>query len=1002
MYAGSHGRKANVGVVPGGEVGAHPTASVARPRVRAALLEAHSFEGPSEPMRNSFRPGQRWVSVSEPELGLGEVRAVGTRTVTIAFRATGETRHYVRDDAPLRRAAFRVGDAIATASRRDLVVDAVQDDNGLLPYRCKQLVVPETELSPTLGFSNPLTRLYAGAFDPPAHFDLRTRALEHQHRIRQSPVRGFLGGRIDLLPHQIGIAADVAGRMLPRVLLADEVGLGKTIEAGLILHRLILTGRVSRVLILVPPSLVHQWFVELLLRFNLWFSIFDEGRCEAIQAARVDANPFLDSQLVLSSLDWLARTPDRLTQALDAGWDAVVVDEAHHLRWAPGASSAEHTAVEALGNRVPSLLLLTATPEQLGLTGHFARLRLLDPDRFHSLEDFRREPTDYRDVARIAGRMKACSALSDSDRAKLATWLGETRDQVNTASMRIAAGDAAAATSWVDALLDRHGTSRVMFRNTRATVAGVPERVPHLHALAPAAMSPDVSPALRREWTADAEGRKDVRQPQLRNDPRVDWLMNLLRRLDVSEKVLLLCRTPERALAIDAALKTRSATLRMAAFHEHLTLVQRDRAAAWFADAGGARMLICSEIGSEGRNFQFAHHLVLFDLPLDPALLEQRLGRLDRIGQRAQIHVHVPFIAGSHLEVLARWYHEGVDAFARHLPGGRDLLEIFEGRLRELADHIHDGRYASAPSLAQLLQDARDARHTIATRLEEGRDRLLEWNSYRPGAATRLIEAIHQEERSRALDDFLLAVLDLFVTEVEELAPRTYRLGSAGVLVDDFPGLPSAGLTLTADRGRALVRKELQFLTWDHPLVTGALDLLLGSERGNCSFVRVSGPDHAALLLDAIFVLECVVPPDLHLDRFLPPTPIRVVVDHNGRLAPDSDPPIDEAPLTTAGTAGGHQLLNRQDVRDVVLPRMIVASTRYAEEQLAPRVEESRARVREQLESEIQRLVHLQRINRSVRDAEIAGLRTQQAALDHHLSEARLRLDAVRLILKGG
>ena len=86
------------------------------------------------------------------------------------------------------------------------------------------------------------------------------------------------------------------------MLLADEVGLGKTIEACLILHRLILTGRVQRALILVPDSLVHQWFVELLRRFNLWFHIFDEERCASIEAVEPGANPFLDDQFILCSI----------------------------------------------------------------------------------------------------------------------------------------------------------------------------------------------------------------------------------------------------------------------------------------------------------------------------------------------------------------------------------------------------------------------------------------------------------------------------------------------------------------------------------------------------------------------------------------------------------------------------------------------------------------------------------------------------------------------------
>src|SRR5262249_1779183 len=157
---------------------------------------------------------------------------------------------------------------------------------------------------------------------------------------------------------------------------------GKTIEACLILHRLILTGRIERVLILLPESLVHQWFVELLRRFNLWFHIFDEERCRAIESTGEFDNPFLDDQLVLCSLGFFMKNDHRADQAKSAGWDMVVVDEAHHLTWSPEAASPEYLFVEALGNNTPDLLLLTATPEQLGIASHFARLRLLDPDRF--------------------------------------------------------------------------------------------------------------------------------------------------------------------------------------------------------------------------------------------------------------------------------------------------------------------------------------------------------------------------------------------------------------------------------------------------------------------------------------------------------------------------------------------------------------------------------------------------------------------------------------------
>src|SRR5688572_26797944 len=125
--------------------------------------------------------------------------------------------------------------------------------------------------------------MMAGQTDPGEVFDLRFRALRAQAQFRQSEVRGFLGGRLELIPHQFYILHEVAARQIPRVLLADEVGLGKTIEACLIVQRLLAVGKARRVLILVPESLVHQWFVELLRRFNLWFSIYDEERCVALE-----------------------------------------------------------------------------------------------------------------------------------------------------------------------------------------------------------------------------------------------------------------------------------------------------------------------------------------------------------------------------------------------------------------------------------------------------------------------------------------------------------------------------------------------------------------------------------------------------------------------------------------------------------------------------------------------------------------------------------------------
>jgi len=871
-------------------------------------------------MRNDFHPGQRWISESEPELGLGSILKVSDRSVTTVFKAAAQQREYSRRNAPLRRVRFRVGDTIKTQSAGSVTVKSVVERDGLLFYHSGGRELCETELSDTISFSSPRDRLYAGQLDSTRLFELRVAALQAQHRRRKSAVRGFVGGRIHLIPHQLYIASEVSRRMTPRVLLADEVGLGKTIEACLILHRLILTGRAQRVLILVPESLVHQWFVELLRRFNLWFHIFDEERCEAIEAANPGANPFLEDQLVLSKLSLFTGNEKRVEQALAATWDMVVVDEAHHLGWAPQAVSREYALVEALGRKSAGLLLLTATPEQLGVSSHFARLRLLDPDRFFDFEEFLKEADRYREVAQQAEHVVDREELKE--------------------------------------LLDQHGTGRVCFRNTRTTITGFPERT--------AQMAPLDADALKHE--------------------RIDWLVELLRTLE-PEKVLLICNTPSKVVAIDASLRQRIKNVQQAVFHEGLTLVQRDRNAAWFAEKNGARVLICSEIGSEGRNFQFAHHLVLFDLPLDPELLEQRIGRLDRIGQTSEIHVHVPFVVGSGQEVLARWYHGGLKALAKNRSGGLELLERFGARVHDLVV-IFEGE-----KLIRLIEDTRVAHRDITDRLQRGRDRLLELNSFRPEVAQELVDEIRRQDGDQTLDEFMLMVFDHYSIPVEELARRTYRLGSAGVLAESFPGLTAEGFSVTCDRNRALAREDIQFLTWDHPLVTGALDLLLGSEAGNSSFSIWPDAKTNGLYLEAVYVLECIAPPQLHVDRFLPPTPLRVLVDHDGKEAP-----YPEVQLISAEPG---DLLEEPELREDLIPRMLEQAEAIAGDHVQSIVTKARREMTTQLEAEIHRLQELQKVNRSVRAEEIELLREQLRELNDLMTGARLRLDAIRLIQRG-
>jgi ATP-dependent helicase HepA len=903
-------------------------------------------------VEKSWVAGQRWVSDSEPELGLGIILRGDRGKVEIMFPAAGEQRCYALASAPLRRVAFLPGDRIETHEGKEMMVDAVRESGGLRFYQTSGGEVAEAELSDSISFSKPEERLFGGKLDDPGDFDLRGEALERRAAIRRSPVRGLVGARMDLIAHQIFIADEVANRVRPRVLLADEVGLGKTIEACLIVHRLLLTGRAERVLILVPEPLVHQWFIELLRRFQLAFDIFDESRCEAIEYGDEDANPFLDSQWVLAAVDLLAANPQRAAQALEAGWDVLLVDEAHHLEWSPQAAAPAYQVVAELAAQTEALLLLTATPQQLGADGHFARLRLLDPERYAELERYREETRRYEEVAAVVDTLAAGGDPGANTEALVAG-----RPLLEALLGRLRGGAAAVRGELAAKLLDGFGVGRVMFRNTRARLGGFPERLPDLVAIDP------------------APGAK------------LRWLAGLLEALDAAEKVLVIVRTRELAEQVIEDLRVLTG-VNAAPFHEALSLLQRDRNAAYFAEEDGARVLVCSEIGSEGRNFQFARHLVLLDLPEDIDLLEQRIGRLDRIGQGAQIFIHVPFLAGTPEAVRVQWLDAGLDALRRSPAGAAEIQE-------SLAAELAAAEAALDPALTrQLIARTLEVRAEVEARLARGQERLLERVSNRPARAAEVVAAIRAADADLESEEFLLRLLDFSGLHIEELGARRYFLLPGNLKSDAFPALPDEGLTVTLDRSRALVHEHEAFFTWDHPLVRGALDLLLGSAAGNASFGVLEGAAGKSILLEARVLVEAIAPAPLHVERFLPQTPLHLLVDHLGA----EHPPASLAGKLRRGEPGS--LLKNEKVRRQVIPALLERVRLAAEDRLAGVVATALTAMRAEFAGEIGRLVELAEVNDHIRVEEIAGWRQREAELAVAIAGARLRLDSVRLIWK--
>jgi ATP-dependent helicase HepA len=958
-----------------------------------------------------FIIGQRWISEAEIQLGLGSVIEVDPRTVTLAFLATGENRTYARQTAPLSRVVFAAGDTISSQHGWSMKIESVEEAEGLLSYAGKRedtgeaVVLPEGQLDPLLQLNRPAERLFAGQIDQDKWFELRYQTLQHINRLTHSDLRGLTGGRTSLIPHQMYIAHEVANRYAPRVLLADEVGLGKTIEAGLILHHQLLTERAQRVLIVVPDSLVHQWLVEMLRRFNLRFSVFDEERCQALAGDDEDANPFHGEQLVLCSLGFLSSHPDRFKQAYLGNWDLLVVDEAHHLEWSPEGASLEYELIELLATEINGVLLLTATPEQLGKAGHFARLRLLDPDRFPDFDSFVKEEQGYEPVARAVEQLLGEQSLDEDARQTLASTLDEGDNRALLEDLDKPGSSAEqqqlARQQLVEHLLDRHGTGRVLFRNTRAAVKGFPERqlqayplpLPEAYAQSLAELDSDCDPRLLlcpelayQLANEGSEGR------WIKRDPRIDWLSNLLKTLRPA-KVLVITANAHSAIDIADALRTR-AGIHAAVFHEHLSLIERDRAAAYFADQEfGSQVLVCSEIGSEGRNFQFAHHMVMFDLPLNPDLLEQRIGRLDRIGQTQSIHIHVPYLEDTAQQLMLNWYHEGLSAFEHTCPAGHNVFVQVEDRLLH-ALHVPQADHAT------LIMESKQLHDELNEALHRGRDRLLEYNSCRPHVAEQLCERARQFEQQSSPMPYLEQVFDAYGVDSEVHAEKSFVLHpSDHMQTSSFPGLREEGMTITYDRDTALANEDMQFLTWEHPMLTGAMDMVLGSEQGNTAMasIKVRGLKPGSLLLECLFSLESSANTALQASRYLPPTTIRVVLDQQGR---DLHEALPHATINKV-----REGVDNETASTIVraykteLKAMLASCEKQAGQQAPQILAEAHQHTRDTLRAEIDRLKALAIVNPNVRDDEIKFFSLQLQALTEVLDAASLRLEALRVLI---
>lgn len=714
----------------------------------------------------AFRVDDKLFHKFNPDLGPGRVERVDGRRIVVFFPAAETRLTLAAEDDALRPMPLRAGQRARLEDEEEpVVVDEPGPDATRL---ADGRTVTSALLWPLAPPDDPVDRLGALQTDRAAAFRNRVDGMLLSE-IRQARGLGsFLGGRISIFPHQLHVAERAAASDPVRWLLADEVGLGKTIEACLILSRLLRMDRADRALVVAPATLTVQWLGELYRKFHQTFVLLDRRRREDVAKEHGEGfNPFEAHRHAIVALEDLTREPGLSAKAGAAGFDLLVVDEAHRLERARGeAGSDAYLAVAPLTRAARHVLLLSATPLEADAHGFFRLLELLRPEAYTSEEAF---------------------LASLDDGTPLPPCTGATR---------------------------------------RVDIGGLEPRVPRPVDLerAPA------GDGLTVDAAADAD------------DPRVAWLAGQdgVWRAEGTAKTLVFVHERSTLSALKARLES-ATRKRVAIFHEELTPERGDVEVAEFRRADGPSILVSTEAGGEGRNFEFCKRLVLFDLPADPAAVEQRIGRLDRINRSAPVEIvyfRPPDGFGRELVTL----YERIGLFTSPLGGlERSLAEVEAGiaRARRL------GMPLPVEDLAAQVSRAAEARQKAVYHH-------LHREGFTPEKAPGIIARVPADLDERT-ETFVLEAADLFGFETAERAgKRTWYLEfGSDALVEYLPGVAGGSRWLgTFDRVEAVEKEDLDFFASGHVLVEGLFRELEDGPRGRVALLSLdkAGVSSAGLL----------------------------------------------------------------------------------------------------------------------------------------------------------
>jgi ATP-dependent helicase HepA len=716
---------------------------------------------------------------------------------------------------------------ITAIEGRVLVVHFPKNGDTLRLAAASDALVPHTE-APHGRARSPFERLAEGDVDEGEDFLTRLDVFRLLETREAGGLGSFLGGRVRLFPHQLHVAERATMEMPVRWLLADEVGLGKTIEAALIMNRLLHTQKIERCLVVAPEPLTVQWLGELWRKYHHVFTLLDGPRLADVERDfGAGFNPFDVHRRAVIALETLVQRPHLATQAVDAGIDLLVVDEAQRLRRRPGhPGEPAYRAVAPIAALGRHVLLLSATPLEDDAHGFFRLLQLLRPDEFPEGADLE---------ARLASGVPLPPCTSATRRVDIGGLPPRLPTPIDLATTSFAYGALAPA---ADRRNDPIARRRSLDRIRRALASG---------AALKAVLGPDET-ALRQQ--AEAMDR---------SDPRLDWLLTQARRWrGANEKTLVFVAHRETLEMLRDALSAR-AQLASGVFHEELSAVRRDTEVARFRADDGPSVLVSTEAGGEGRNFEFCHRLVLYDLPWRPSTVEQRIGRLDRIGRRIPVEI-VYFRPASGIGAEVVRLFERLALFREPSAGIEPQLAHIERALDELA--LDPDASLSDAAMAQLIAGAQAAR----TRIHEAAWQQLHRDPYRAELGPSILARV-PADLDTLIERVVVRAASRLGFRIEEVRGRrawAIEFGSEA-LIDSLPGVPGGSSFVGSfDRAYAVEDEAIDFFASGHPLVEGLLAHFEDDPKGRVARLELPVPGHRG----AGLIVACRNGPELEILAF--------------------------------------------------------------------------------------------------------------------------------------